>query len=123
MRRIHLNNLHGSTGDRVQVSVSVLAVGEGEVVEEGEAVEEVIDEVKVVTVEAALDKDQVLESVPVIHHGARIYTTPVVVHLFNRPVVPAVVLSACILEVFKVFFTPVLVQLIVEQTNLYMLDR
>ena len=38
---------------------------------------------------------------------------------FNRPVGPAVALSACILEVFKLFFTPALVDLIVEQTNLY----
>ena len=46
-------------------------------------------------------------------------TTPVVVHPFNRPIGLAVTLSACILEVFKLFFTPALVELIVEQTNLY----
>ena len=38
---------------------------------------------------------------------------------FNRLVSPAVALSACILEIFKLFFTPALIDLIVEQTNLY----
>lgn len=37
----------------------------------------------------------------------------------RRSVGPVVALSACILELFKLFFTPALIDLIVEQTNLY----
>ena len=46
-------------------------------------------------------------------------TSPIIVQPFSRPVGPAVALSACILELFKIFFTPELINLIVEQTNLY----
>ena len=46
-------------------------------------------------------------------------TAAVTVEPFNRSVGPAVALSACILEIFKFFFTPALIDLIVEQTNLY----
>ena len=38
---------------------------------------------------------------------------------FTRSVGPAVVLSACVLAIFKLFFTPALIDLIVEQTNIY----
>ena len=38
---------------------------------------------------------------------------------FTRSVGLAVALSACVLEIFKLFFTSALIDLIVEQTNLY----
>ena len=46
-------------------------------------------------------------------------TGAVKVKSFTQNVGPAVVLSACILEIFKLFFTPAPIDLIVEQTNLY----
>ena len=46
-------------------------------------------------------------------------TTAVNVEPFIRSVGPAVASSACILELFKLFFTPALIDLIVEQRNLY----
>ena len=39
--------------------------------------------------------------------------------MLTRSVGPAVVLSACLLDIFKPFFTPALIGLIVELTNLY----
>ena len=49
----------------------------------------------------------------------RFATAAVNVEPFTRSVGPAVALSACVLEIFKLFFTPALIDLIVEQTNLY----
>ena len=46
-------------------------------------------------------------------------TAAVNVEPFTQNVGSAVVLSACILGIFKLFFTPALIDLIVEQTNLY----
>ena len=46
-------------------------------------------------------------------------TAAVNVESFTRSVGPAVALSACVLEIFELFFTPALIYLIVEQTNLY----
>ena len=46
-------------------------------------------------------------------------TTAVNVEPFTRSIGPAIALSTCILELFKLFFTPALIDLIVEQTNLY----
>ena len=45
-------------------------------------------------------------------------TAAVTVEPFNRSVGPTVALSACILVIFKLFLTPALIDLIVEQTNL-----
>ena len=46
-------------------------------------------------------------------------TAAINVQPFNRCVGPAVMLSASIAEIFELFFTSALVDLIVEQKNLY----
>ena len=45
--------------------------------------------------------------------------TSVVIQPFQQPTGPAVSISAVILEVFQMFFTTSLIDLIVEQSNLY----
>ena len=45
--------------------------------------------------------------------------TPTVVEKFQQPSGPSVLISAVVLEVFRLFFTTTLIDLIVDQSNLY----
>ena len=90
--------------------------GEGVVMVEDvvtvEVVDVDVDEEPVEDMEVDVDQDQIRVIIRAHHHGAPIHPQP-----FNRPVRPAVALSACILQVFKLFFTPALIELIVEQKS------